>query len=121
MQRQHPSTKVKYLAEYCFSGTYILTLLTEGYNFTADTFKEITIIRKVGGLSFLFLPSPPSVLLSPPSSFLPPPCAGNRNTFFLLQGQNKRLGFLLPLITAASNAGVFRLVVLYLALVPSIV
>ncbi|CAL8380326.1 unnamed protein product [Gadus morhua 'NCC'] len=49
MQRQHPSTKVKYLAEYCFSGTYILTLLTEGYNFTADTFKEITIIRKIKG------------------------------------------------------------------------
>uniref|UniRef100_A0A3Q1GSE4 Ectonucleoside triphosphate diphosphohydrolase 1 n=1 Tax=Acanthochromis polyacanthus TaxID=80966 RepID=A0A3Q1GSE4_9TELE len=29
-----PWDEVSYLAEYCFSGTYILTLLTEGYNFT---------------------------------------------------------------------------------------
>ncbi|KAG7257234.1 hypothetical protein CRUP_017260 [Coryphaenoides rupestris] len=40
LQKQNPKIKVKYLAEYCFSGTYILTLLTEGYNFTAETFKD---------------------------------------------------------------------------------
>ncbi|CAL8282699.1 unnamed protein product [Merluccius merluccius] len=49
LQKQHPKTKEKYLSEYCFSGTYILTLLTEGYNFTADTYKEITVIGKMQG------------------------------------------------------------------------
>ncbi|CAL8304731.1 unnamed protein product [Lota lota] len=49
LQKQHPEVKVKYLAEYCFSGTYILTLLTKGYTFTSDTFKEITVIRKIKG------------------------------------------------------------------------
>ncbi|KAM3859457.1 ectonucleoside triphosphate diphosphohydrolase 1 [Diretmus argenteus] len=47
--RQHPDTKVKYLAEYCFSGTYILTLLTEGYNFTSDSYKDITFLKKIKG------------------------------------------------------------------------
>ncbi|KAG7257232.1 LOW QUALITY PROTEIN: hypothetical protein CRUP_017258 [Coryphaenoides rupestris] len=46
LQKQNPKIKVKYLAEYCFSGTYILTLLTEGYNFTAETFKDISIIKQ---------------------------------------------------------------------------
>lgn len=47
LQKQHPNIKVKYLAAYCFSGTYIITLLTEGYNFTAETFKDISVIEQV--------------------------------------------------------------------------
>ncbi|XP_073345231.1 ectonucleoside triphosphate diphosphohydrolase 1 [Pagrus major] len=47
--QQHPDVKVKYLAEYCFSGTYILTLLTEGYNFTAATYPNIKFIKKIKG------------------------------------------------------------------------
>lgn len=46
---QHPHIKVKYLAEYCFSGTYILTLLTEGYNFTSETYSNIQYIKKIKG------------------------------------------------------------------------
>ncbi|KAJ3607422.1 hypothetical protein NHX12_024473 [Muraenolepis orangiensis] len=49
LQKQHPTTKRKYLAEYCFGGTYILTLLTEGFNFTADTYKDITVVRQIKG------------------------------------------------------------------------
>lgn len=49
--QQHPNVKVKYLAEYCFSGTYILTLLTEGYNFTSETYSNINFIKKVSGRS----------------------------------------------------------------------
>lgn len=45
--QQHPDVKVKYLAEYCFSGTYILTLLTEGYNFTSESYSNIKFIKKV--------------------------------------------------------------------------
>ncbi|XP_041671060.1 ectonucleoside triphosphate diphosphohydrolase 1 isoform X1 [Cheilinus undulatus] len=47
--QQHPDVKVKYLAEYCFSGTYILTLLTEGYNFTSESYSNIKFIRKIKG------------------------------------------------------------------------
>lgn len=53
---QHPTVNVKYLAEYCFSGTYILTLLTEGYDFTAVTYSNIKFIKKVSrSLSSFFL------------------------------------------------------------------
>lgn len=45
--QQHPEIKVKYLSEYCFSGTYIVTLLTEGYNFTSETYSNINFIKKV--------------------------------------------------------------------------
>lgn len=41
--------KVKYLAAYCFSGTYIITLLTEGYNFSSESYSSIKFIKKVGG------------------------------------------------------------------------
>lgn len=44
---QHPAVKVKYLAGYCFSGTYILTLLTEGYNFTSESYSSIQYIKQV--------------------------------------------------------------------------
>lgn len=49
IMQQHPGVKVNYLAEYCFSGTYILTLLTEGYGFTAETYSNIKFIRKIKG------------------------------------------------------------------------
>ncbi|XP_069913595.1 ectonucleoside triphosphate diphosphohydrolase 1 isoform X12 [Oryctolagus cuniculus] len=41
--------KEKYLSEYCFSGTYILTLLLKGYNFTPSSWKNIDFMGKVGG------------------------------------------------------------------------
>lgn len=44
---RHPGVKVKYLAGYCFSGTYILTLLTEGYNFTSESYSSIQYIKQV--------------------------------------------------------------------------
>ncbi|XP_029953729.1 ectonucleoside triphosphate diphosphohydrolase 1 isoform X1 [Salarias fasciatus] len=47
--QQHPGVKEKYLAEYCFSGTYILTLLTEGYNFTSENYSNIKFIKKIKG------------------------------------------------------------------------
>lgn len=46
--QRHPGVKLKYLAVYCFSGTYILTLLTEGYNFTSESYANIKYIKKVG-------------------------------------------------------------------------
>ncbi|XP_028989323.1 ectonucleoside triphosphate diphosphohydrolase 1 [Betta splendens] len=49
VKRQHPGVKVKYLAEYCFAGAYILTLLTEGYNFTSDSYTQIEFIKKIKG------------------------------------------------------------------------
>ncbi|XP_039991854.1 ectonucleoside triphosphate diphosphohydrolase 1 isoform X2 [Xiphias gladius] len=49
IKRQHPNVKLKYLAEYCFSGTYILTLLTEGYNFTSENYSNIKFIKKIKG------------------------------------------------------------------------
>nr|XP_021528589.1 ectonucleoside triphosphate diphosphohydrolase 1 isoform X4 [Aotus nancymaae] len=38
--------KEKYLSEYCFSGTYILSLLLQGYHFTADSWEHIYFIGK---------------------------------------------------------------------------
>ncbi|KAF7667142.1 hypothetical protein LDENG_00077010 [Lucifuga dentata] len=49
IKQKHPDVKVKYLAEYCFSGTYILTLLTEGYNFTSESYSNIQYIKKIKG------------------------------------------------------------------------
>lgn len=49
IRQQHPGVKVKYLAAYCFSGTYIITLLTEGYNFSSESYSSIQFIKKVGG------------------------------------------------------------------------
>nr|XP_035124470.1 protein CC2D2B isoform X3 [Callithrix jacchus] len=39
--------KEKYLSEYCFSGTYILSLLLQGYHFTADSWEHIHFIGKL--------------------------------------------------------------------------
>ncbi|XP_026170883.1 ectonucleoside triphosphate diphosphohydrolase 1 [Mastacembelus armatus] len=49
IQKQYPNVKHKYLAEYCFSGTYILTLLTEGYNFTSESYPNIKFIKEIKG------------------------------------------------------------------------
>ncbi|KAG8009215.1 Ectonucleoside triphosphate diphosphohydrolase 1 [Nibea albiflora] len=49
IKQQHQRVKEKYLAEYCFSGTYILTLLTEGYNFTSESYSKIKFIKKIKG------------------------------------------------------------------------
>ncbi|XP_056124786.1 ectonucleoside triphosphate diphosphohydrolase 1 isoform X1 [Rhinichthys klamathensis goyatoka] len=43
----YPQIKQKYLSEYCFSGTYILTLLEDGYNFTSENWKDIRFIKKI--------------------------------------------------------------------------
>ncbi|XP_072230191.1 ectonucleoside triphosphate diphosphohydrolase 1 [Leuresthes tenuis] len=47
ISQQHPTVKPKYLSEYCFSGTYIFMLLTEGYNFTSETYSKIEFIKKI--------------------------------------------------------------------------
>ncbi|KAM8837091.1 ectonucleoside triphosphate diphosphohydrolase 1 isoform 2-T2 [Spinachia spinachia] len=47
--QEHPGVKAKYLAEYCFSGTYILTLLTEAYNFSSVSYSDISFIEKIKG------------------------------------------------------------------------
>ncbi|XP_030610659.1 ectonucleoside triphosphate diphosphohydrolase 1 isoform X2 [Archocentrus centrarchus] len=49
LKKKHPDVSDKYLAEYCFSGTYILTLLTEGYNFTAGRYSDVKFIKKIKG------------------------------------------------------------------------
>ncbi|XP_018554742.1 ectonucleoside triphosphate diphosphohydrolase 1 isoform X2 [Lates calcarifer] len=49
LRQRYPDVKIKYLAEYCFSGTYILTLLTEGYNFTSENYSNIKFIKKIKG------------------------------------------------------------------------
>ncbi|XP_004580077.3 ectonucleoside triphosphate diphosphohydrolase 1 isoform X1 [Ochotona princeps] len=41
--------KGKYLSEYCFSGIYILSLLLQGYNFTASSWKNIHFMGKIDG------------------------------------------------------------------------
>lgn len=45
--QRYPSIKEKYLSEYCFSGTYILTLLEHGYKFTSNNWKDIEFINKI--------------------------------------------------------------------------
>lgn len=49
VKQQNPTIQTKYLAEYCFSGTYIITLLTEGYNFTSESYSKIKFIKKIKG------------------------------------------------------------------------
>uniref|UniRef100_H3CB79 Ectonucleoside triphosphate diphosphohydrolase 1 n=1 Tax=Tetraodon nigroviridis TaxID=99883 RepID=H3CB79_TETNG len=49
VKQQHPAVKVKYLAAYCFSGTYIITLLTDGYNFSSESYSSIKFIKKIRG------------------------------------------------------------------------
>ncbi|KAM9425471.1 ectonucleoside triphosphate diphosphohydrolase 1 [Pholidichthys leucotaenia] len=49
IRQQYPHVKLNYVAEYCFAGTYIITLLTEGYNFTSETYSNIKYIKKIKG------------------------------------------------------------------------
>ncbi|XP_061087650.1 ectonucleoside triphosphate diphosphohydrolase 1 [Conger conger] len=49
IKESYRHVKEKYLAEYCFSGTYILTLLESGYRFTSDKWSDIKFIEKIGG------------------------------------------------------------------------
>ncbi|KAJ8264739.1 hypothetical protein GJAV_G00153430, partial [Gymnothorax javanicus] len=49
IKQSYLGIKEKYLAEYCFSGTYILTLLEDGYNFTSDQWSDIHFIKKIAG------------------------------------------------------------------------
>ncbi|KAM4704216.1 ectonucleoside triphosphate diphosphohydrolase 1 [Rhinophrynus dorsalis] len=49
VKKEFPKLKEKYLSEYCFSGTYILTLLELGYGFNADNWKDISFLGKVQG------------------------------------------------------------------------
>lgn len=49
IKAEHPKVQQKYLAEYCFSGIYILALLTDGYNFTSDNWEDIKFIEKISG------------------------------------------------------------------------
>lgn len=41
------NVKEKYLSEYCFSGTYIITLLNVGYQFTPDSWKNIHFLEEI--------------------------------------------------------------------------
>ncbi|XP_061612976.1 ectonucleoside triphosphate diphosphohydrolase 1 isoform X1 [Phyllopteryx taeniolatus] len=49
VKQENPGTKLKYLVEYCFAGAYLITLLTDGYNFTAETYADIKFIHKIKG------------------------------------------------------------------------
>ncbi|XP_030309280.1 ectonucleoside triphosphate diphosphohydrolase 1 isoform X3 [Calypte anna] len=40
--------KEKYLSEYCFSGSYILSLLENGYEFTESNWQRIHFLGKIG-------------------------------------------------------------------------
>uniref|UniRef100_A0A8D2DSP4 Ectonucleoside triphosphate diphosphohydrolase 1 n=1 Tax=Sciurus vulgaris TaxID=55149 RepID=A0A8D2DSP4_SCIVU len=44
-----PGIKEKYLSEYCFSGTYILSLLLHGYHFTSNSWENIHFMGKIRG------------------------------------------------------------------------
>uniref|UniRef100_A0A8C6S7J0 Ectonucleoside triphosphate diphosphohydrolase 1 n=1 Tax=Nannospalax galili TaxID=1026970 RepID=A0A8C6S7J0_NANGA len=48
-ETRYPAVKEKYLSEYCFSGTYILSLLLQGYNFTGDSWDQIQFMGKIQG------------------------------------------------------------------------
>ncbi|KYO27106.1 ectonucleoside triphosphate diphosphohydrolase 1 isoform X2 [Alligator mississippiensis] len=44
----YPQVKEKYLSEYCFSGTYIISLLKTGYEFSLETWQQIQFLGKIG-------------------------------------------------------------------------
>ncbi|XP_042315792.1 ectonucleoside triphosphate diphosphohydrolase 1 [Sceloporus undulatus] len=43
-----PKIKEKYLSEYCFAGTYIISLLNQRYNFTKEKWTHIRFLGKIG-------------------------------------------------------------------------
>ncbi|XP_036294570.1 ectonucleoside triphosphate diphosphohydrolase 1 isoform X1 [Pipistrellus kuhlii] len=47
LKERFHNVKEKYLSEYCFSGTYIITLLQEGYHFTPDYWKNVHFMEKI--------------------------------------------------------------------------
>lgn len=47
VKAEFPKIKEKYLSEYCFSGTYILSLLENGYGFTTEKWESIQFLGKV--------------------------------------------------------------------------
>ncbi|XP_069424251.1 protein CC2D2B isoform X6 [Ovis canadensis] len=51
VEKNFGDVKEKYLSEYCFSGTYILVLLLNGYHFTAESWKNIHFMNKVRSTS----------------------------------------------------------------------
>ncbi|XP_033281530.1 ectonucleoside triphosphate diphosphohydrolase 1 isoform X3 [Orcinus orca] len=51
LQMYFGEVKEKYLSEYCFSGTYILALLLNGYHFTSESWKDIHFMGKVRSTS----------------------------------------------------------------------
>ncbi|XP_073210795.1 ectonucleoside triphosphate diphosphohydrolase 1 isoform X1 [Lepidochelys kempii] len=48
VKAEFPKIKEKYLSEYCFSGTYILSLLENGYGFTTEKWQSIQFLGKIG-------------------------------------------------------------------------
>ncbi|XP_064419005.1 ectonucleoside triphosphate diphosphohydrolase 1 isoform X2 [Latimeria chalumnae] len=48
VKMEFPSIKEKYLSEYCFSGTYILSLLQDGYKFNTENWKNLKFLGKIG-------------------------------------------------------------------------
>ncbi|XP_057681424.1 ectonucleoside triphosphate diphosphohydrolase 1 isoform X2 [Corythoichthys intestinalis] len=49
VKEENPKVKLKFLVAYCFAGTYLITLLTEGYNFTSEMYSNIKFIDKIKG------------------------------------------------------------------------
>ncbi|XP_054437256.1 ectonucleoside triphosphate diphosphohydrolase 1 isoform X2 [Pteronotus mesoamericanus] len=47
LKMQFGDVKEKYLSEYCFSGTYIISLLQKGYHFTPDSWKNIHFMGQI--------------------------------------------------------------------------
>ncbi|KAG8435480.1 hypothetical protein GDO86_013422 [Hymenochirus boettgeri] len=47
--KEFPKIKEKYLSEYCFSGTYILSLLENGFGFNSENWKDISFLGKIKG------------------------------------------------------------------------
>ena len=43
-----PEISERYLITYCYSAHYVFTLLTDGYKFNPDTWKNIAFEREVG-------------------------------------------------------------------------
>ncbi|KAL7990718.1 hypothetical protein Chor_014148 [Crotalus horridus] len=44
---EFPKVKEKYLSEYCFSSTYIISLLSQRYNFTKEKWQNIHFLEKI--------------------------------------------------------------------------
>ncbi|XP_062988533.1 ectonucleoside triphosphate diphosphohydrolase 1 [Elgaria multicarinata webbii] len=47
VKAEFPTVKDKYLSEYCFSGTYIISLLSRRYKFTKDKWPNIHFLEKI--------------------------------------------------------------------------